>query len=175
MRYNVAQLLKESVGATRSYKIDETVWTEDDAFPSAHQGKISLMRTDKGIWASARVDLGLMLICGRCLKPFQSPLRIAIDEEYLPIVDINTGTNLAVPERAEGSFIIDHQHVLDLKEAMRQYTIANQPMKPLCREDCRGLCTICGGDRNELACSCEEGTIEPQWSPLLELLESDKA
>jgi uncharacterized protein len=43
------------------------------------------------------------------------------------------------------------------------------PTRPLCREECRGLCPNCGGDRNERACECESEASDPRWSALAEL------
>ena len=40
------------------------------------------------------------------------------------------------------------------------------PMKPLCREDCRGLCPVCGGNRNVTACACETHVPDPRWTAL---------
>ena len=171
MYYNVVQLLKEAVGSTRTYRIVEPIPTDDGATHILPQSQLSLMRTDKGIWVSASLGVRVGVTCSRCLKRFPHPLRFVIEEEYLPMVDINTGQSLRVSERAEGSFTIDQQHILDLGEALRQYVITNQPMKPLCGQECLGLCPNCGTDRNENPCSCWEGAVDPRWGPLMELLE----
>lgn len=43
------------------------------------------------------------------------------------------------------------------------------PMKPLCREDCRGLCPACGADLNQGDCACNAKTIDPRWEALQKL------
>ena len=175
MLYNVAQLLKESVGSTRSYNIDETVLIDGAAAPIYPRGQLSLMRTDKGIWVNSNVAVRELVLCSRCLTGFSYPLSLVIQEEYLPTVDVNTGRTLHVPELAEGSFTIDHRHVLDLREALRQYVIASRPIKSLCYEECRGLCPACGADRNQGPCSCREEAVDPKWTPLLDLLWGKRA
>ena len=174
MNYNVAQLLKEPVGSTRTFRVSETVLIEDGATQISPQGRLSFLRTDRGIWVSARFEVGVSVACSRCLNKFPYPMPIAIDEEYLSVVDITTGQPLSVSEKAEDSFTIDQRHVLDLTEALRQYIITNQPMKPLCSQECQGLCPICGTDRAKYACSCLEGIIDPRWSPLLDLLQGTR-
>ena len=169
MHYNVAQLLKEPVGSSRAYRIDESTPDDDGATFISPHGQLSLMRTHRGIWASGQFELGVWGVCSRCLQRFRSLLSIAMDEEYLPTVEVNTGQPLRVPEKAEGSFTIDQRHVLDLSEALRQYTIASQAMKPLCRQDCLGLCTLCGIDKNQSTCSCQGGALDPRWTPLADL------
>ena len=169
MYYNVAQLLKEPVGSTRTYTVDDAIPTEDSAEPPHAFGQVSLMRTDKGIWAAARLDVRESAGCSRCLKKASQTMGIVFDEEYFPTVEVGTGQTLGLPEGAEGSFIIDPRHGLDLAEALRQYLLTNRIMKPLCREDCRGLCPTCGADRNEVLCGCDEAAVAPGWAPLLRL------
>ena len=45
------------------------------------------------------------------------------------------------------------------------------PMKPLCREDCKGLCVVCGKDLNQGPCACAPETFDPRWEALKALKE----
>jgi uncharacterized protein len=60
--------------------------------------------------------------------------------------------------------------VLPFGEIAREQVLMALPMKPLCREDCRGLCPECGRDRNVSECSCETRPVDPR----LEVLKSLK-
>ncbi len=171
MQYNVAQLLKEPIGSTRAHRLDGDT-TADDGSSERVKGYLSLMRTDKGIWVNAPIEAGVWAVCGRCLKRFRLPVNINIEEEYLPKVDITTGQALRVPEWADNCFTIDHKHILNLDEAIRQYTIMKRPMKPLCQEGCLGLCPSCGVDRNVQSCECRAKILDPRWGPLTTLLEA---
>ena len=171
MQFNVAQLLTEPIGSARSYELDENTTSEDGSFERG-EGSLFLMRTDKGVWVRAHVEIGLWGACSRCLKRFLHPVDINIDDEYLETVEVATGKPVALPEYAEGSFTIDHRLVLNLDEAIRQYVMLQGPMKPLCQDDCSGLCPSCGADRNVLKCECTEAASDPRWGPLSRLLES---
>ena len=57
----------------------------------------------------------------------------------------------------------DERHILDLSEAVRQYAIIGVPMKVLCREECAGLCMVCGKNLNEGSCYCKSETRDPEW------------
>ncbi len=103
-----------------------------------------------------------------CLGSFLRPLSVVIEEEYFPTIDVTTGQSLRVP-KDDTLFTIDQRHILDLSEALRQATITDQPMNPVCRTDCQGLCPICGTNRNEANCLCGEGIFDPRWTPLQEL------
>ncbi len=158
MQYNVAQLLKEPTGSTRSYQLDET-FTGAERVVDRAQGLAHLLRTHQGILVTATMDIQMTLACSRCLREYTRASTIAVEEELFPTVDINTGRNLPPPANAEEALWIDSDHILDLTEALRQCVLASAPMKPLCRDDCRGLCQVCGTNLNQGKCNCI--TVQP--------------
>ena len=169
MRFNVAQLMKDGVGSRRSYPLDETFEPLQETGTSCVKGHVTLTRTDVGVWLSGPIEANAFSACSRCLNTAECQVRFGIDEEYLPTVDIASGAAIQVPEVREGAFTLDHNHILDLTEAVRQYVIINLPMKPLCRQECAGLCSNCGVNPNDGECACS-APIDSRWSPLLELL-----
>ena len=151
MRINVSQLMKAPIGSVRNYEGSEVV---DIAGGSCLvQGEVRLTRTNQGILAKGRLHTGVEVTCSRCLGLFGCPLSLDIEEEYFPTTDVVSGNSLLLPEEPRW-FIIDEHHILDLTEAIRQYALLAIPMKPLCREDCAGLCPICGQDLNQGPCGC---------------------
>ena len=169
MRFNVAQLLKENVGARRGYSLDDWIEPFLETGTTRVHGGIVLTRLNQGIWATGSLEANAFSSCSRCLSPLEHLVRFKIDEEYLPSVDINTGSPVEMPEAIEGIFTLDANHSLDLTEAVRQYVIVNLPMKPLCGQSCAGLCPDCGTNLNEAACACTK-RVDSRWSPLLQLL-----
>lgn len=168
MQINVAQLLKESVGAIRTYDIDETT---GEGFRI--QGSVKLLRTNRSILVTGSLKTTTRVECSRCLQKFEHPLQIDIEEEYFLTRDPVTG--VALPPTGEaGAFVIDENHILDLTEAIRQYTIMALPMKPVCREDCAGLCPHCGRNLNLGACQCPPSAPDARWAPLLALRSEKK-
>ncbi|MFC1930004.1 DUF177 domain-containing protein [Chloroflexota bacterium] len=167
MEINVSQLLKAPVGTTREYDMDSTVDIADDGNGCLVQGKIKLIRTQRGILVRAALSTGVALTCGRCLSLFRCPLSLDFEEEYVPIVDVVTGTPLPLPKE-RSTFTIDEHHVLDLTEATRQYSVLVIPMKPLCREECVGLCPSCGHNLNQGPCDCPSPEIDPRWTKFAE-------
>ena len=172
MRFNVSQLLKEGVGARRSYAIDETLEPLAETGTTRVKGSITVTRIDNGVWASGSIETNAFSACARCLTPAEHPVQFHMDEEFLPTVTIDARTPQAVKSAQatrEGVFTLDSRHNLDLTEAVRQYVIINLPMKPLCRRECAGLCTTCGISLNDHQCGCSAG-VHSRWGPLLELL-----
>ena len=54
---------------------------------------------------------------------------------------------------------------LDLREALREHVVLATPQYPVCREDCKGLCPVCGGDRNRVACQCKSEDRRNEKAP----------
>ena len=169
MYFNVAQLLKETSGSRRTYQVDETLALEENAAASCIAGTIRLLRTDQGVWVSAVLESQVTCRCSRCLTDYAQPIRMDIEEEYLSLVDIVSGARLDLTEGGEENFIIDHNHILDLTEAVRQYAALSIPMKQVCDEGCKGLCMTCGASRNKAPCTCDDTPVDSRWAPLLEL------
>ena len=172
LQVNVAQLLKDAVGATRTFEVDGLALESDEGASAYVRGEFRLTRTDRGVWASGPVAFSVDYVCSRCLTPFASWIEARVDDVFLPSVDIATGAKLRYGEDDSGADInsIDEQHVLDLSDALRQYRLAGVLMAPVCREDCEGICPECGNDRNESACTCEHYQ-DQRWTVLRKLLE----
>ena len=173
MLYNVAQLLKEPIGSTRSYKLSED-FASPDRFADDVHGTLRLLRTHQGVLATARPEVKVTLNCGRCLSTFSLPLTLDIEEEFFPLVDVNTGRRVAIPSGTEGTHI-SADHVLDFTDVLRQCVITHVPMKPLCQANCSGLCQQCGADLNQGTCQCDEASIDPRWRALAELLQPKRS
>ncbi len=165
MQINVSQLLKESIGTTRDYGVGERIDISDNGDTSLIEGKISLLRTLRGILVKGVLNTGVELNCSRCLSLFHCPVSLNIEEEYIPVVDVESGAPLS-PAEDSASFTIDEHHILDLNEAIRQYTLLTIPIKPLCSDDCAGLCPNFGHNLNQGHCDCPMPEPDPRWSKL---------
>ena len=167
MQINVSQQLKATVGSTRDYEVSETLDLEGSN--STVHGNIRLMRTDRSILVEGLLHTDVELTCSRCLSLFEYALTLNIEEEYFPTTDIVSGNPLPLPDEP-GSFTIDEHNILDLTEAIRQYAILAIPMKPLCHQDCAGLCPTCGINLNQSSCNCQTTTVDPRWSKLSKIV-----
>ncbi len=171
LEVNVAQLLKNRIGTTKSIRIDgpELDLEEDGENPAHVCGDILLTRADSGIWASGSLAVSIDDQCSRCLAPFVSWTQVRVDDVFLPSIDIATGAPARYDNPGDADIhSIDGQHVLDLSDTLRQYRLASLPLASLCREDCKGICSECGADRNEYACSCEQQQ-DLRWAKLREM------
>jgi uncharacterized protein len=161
IRINVAQQLREPVGAIRVYRVSET----DETNECKVEGELKLVRTDKGILVIGDLATVKKLTCSRCLEIFEHPLSLSLSEEYVSQLDISDDTLLPV---SEGLFTVDHTCEICVDDALDQYATMLLPMKPLCKPDCKGLCTRCGFNLNSGDCCCLSAT-DPRWDGLVGL------
>ncbi|HEV7126804.1 MAG TPA: DUF177 domain-containing protein [Ktedonobacterales bacterium] len=174
MIYNVAQLMKAPVGTVLRVDLDpadDLVLDEESvALAGEPSGGFRLHRTNQGILADGAVTAPVELICDRCLSPFTTTLTFDVREEFYPTIDVNTGLSLP-PITNELIFPIDANHLLDLREAIRQQLLLALPMRTICRADCAGLCPTCGHNRNEGPCDCQPEVGDERFAVLRALLE----
>lgn len=177
MKFNVAQLLKEQTGGVRNHRLHEEIQGLDpDIVPlSALDGSIQLIRTADGILARGSLNMSVELVCSRCLEPFSMPLRIAVEEEFRPTIDIATGASLPHMDEDEVATAIDDHHILDISEVVRQDILLAIPPAPICRSACVGLCPQCGKNWNEGPCECKDEATDPRFDALRTLLDSQRS
>ena len=123
----------------------------------------------KGQW---QVDLSGE--CSRCLEPTVYTLAERFSEEFVPVgTAASEGGAVKAPAGDEESLVYTGE-ILDLTEYLRQSFLMAQPLKILCREDCRGLCPGCGIDRNKEVCRCRDEVIDPRLGVLMVLKDKTK-
>ena len=128
--------------------------------PARIAGEVS--RIEKGFAFDAHLDYAGRLECSRCLTAY--PFRNSEDFSLVLRRRPAPGTG-EVALQSEDEYFYDDEllSVAPIAEERIQMAI---PMKPLCREDCRGLCPQCGQDLNVTACGCVVETEDPRWEAL---------
>jgi len=143
--WNVAGLLGDDPGADRLQGIDDIAIGLGDDLILAEPivGRVRLLRTNRGILATADLRTALRLECSRCLREIVLPVDVRLQEEYLPALDLATGRPLPTDDEPDVARLTDH-HELDLETPVREAIQLSEPIAPLCRPDCPGLCIVCG-------------------------------
>lgn len=106
------------------------------------------------------------LTCARCLKVFSFPLRT---QSRLTLCEANHSS----PLEREMELTLEHLESgtfeageIDLSDLIYDQIVLSFPIKPLCREDCKGLCPRCGADQDLERCGCVTATSDPRWEAL---------
>lgn len=110
----------------------------------------------------------LELPCSRCLEPFRSPVDAHFDLRYQPRSH-NAGEGEREIEEDDLTTAFYENDEIDLGQLMQEQFYLSLPMKPLCREDCRGLCPVCGKNLNRETCDCRRDWEDPRFAALREL------
>jgi uncharacterized protein len=132
-----------------------------------------IQKKDHRFHLKGRVQATLELTCGRCAEAFPWPVDAEIDLTYVPQP---TGGATTKPddevELSEEDLTTAYyrDHVLDFAEMLREQFYLAMPMRPLCREDCKGLCPHCGTNLNVATCECDVRWQDPRLAGLQSLL-----
>ncbi len=135
---------------------------EEAPFIAPTRGEITLRAEGARVRLAGRVATRARLTCGRCLSAFEAPLEAELDEWLDP--DLVPGEEVVVEE---GVLVMPLEGPeVDLAEIVRQHLVLAIPYAPVCRDDCAGLCPVCGTDRNQKPCGCSLRAPDPRWEVL---------
>ena len=139
--------------------IDTAFAAQDDVIASPVRVK-GCVRNKSGV---VRIDAAAAYTgktrCARCDRPFSFEAEVPV--EHILLND---------PDHEESDlYIVVDDLRLDLDELVLEDVFLAMPSRFLCREDCRGLCPVCGADLNEGDCGCKAPT-DPRWDALKDLI-----
>jgi len=156
----VIRLSEIEDGAVLKGKIDGSrlKGTKDDEFSflTPVDYEIIVRKFEDSVRVEGSIGCSLSMICGRCLDAF--PFRI---QAYL---DVGLIKKVPVPdneiELAEEDLDVYYYESdeIDIDPLVYEEVLLNVPIKPLCREDCKGLCAVCGKNGNIEECHCDKVT-----------------
>lgn len=162
LRLNVGFLLNAPVGESRIFDFDiPNIHLEPDLDLDRLTGSARVTRTAQGLLVQVKMDASLPAECVRCLNLFSQQISNEFTELYAFTRNSITDSGLLVPDDAH----------IDLAPLVREYMFLAIPISPLCSQDCKGLCPVCGSNLNETACDHESETVDPRLSILKSLLE----
>jgi uncharacterized protein len=106
--------------------------------------------------------------CSRCLEPVLFPIAAEFDQFYESNAEHPLQGEIALQEKDTeiGFFSGDF---IDVNDIVREQILLALPMKPICREDCKGLCPYCGKNRNLDSCNCESVFVDPRLVQLMKI------
>jgi uncharacterized protein len=171
MRIEISRIPPEGIELDRSIPLTEIEISDlpEELAGSLHfRGRIDL--TSNGVIIGGKVDGQWRLHCSRCLEsvdfPVSDSFRIFLNRSAPEVYDKSLDLEL---ENLDESEIAGDD--LDLGFIIREQMLLHLPMKSLCREDCRGLCPVCGQNLNIAECSCQMTPIDPRMLKLKHLFE----
>ena len=122
-------------------------------------------KDEKKVRLVGRVQTTISTDCSRCLEAFSIPVDAPFDALLLPVsADAGDAEREIAAEDLGVSFY--ENDAIDLGQIVREQCYLALPMKPLCTPDCRGLCPVCGINRNHESCTCQPAWVDPRLEGL---------
>ena len=137
-------------------------------------GDLRLTRTNRGLLVQGTLRSAIAQTCGRCLRDIEWPVAIELDDEALPSIDFTSGLPVDTTQEPDALRLTDH-HELDLEGEARDGLLLAEPIAPLCREDCPGLCIVCGLELASGPHDHPDDDIDPRLEGLRSLIEGPQA
>lgn len=131
-------------------------------------GRADLLGSVDEIRVRGKLTIEMEAACERCLESAIFPIAREFDLFYRPADGAEGRGELALRE-GEVELAFYEGDGLDLKEVLREQVLLALPMQKLCREGCKGLCPICGANRNQSPCSCVAEIVDERWAALRKL------
>lgn len=128
----------------------------------------TLTSVDDGVLVRGEADAHIHAECVRCLRDIDEERRVSFDELYF-LPEAAAAQRAEGDEEAEDVFLVGDT-TLDLEPALRDALVLSLPFRPLCREDCGGLCPDCGERIDDLPDDHHHEVLDPRWSALAGLL-----
>ena len=118
------------------------------------------------VFVRGRLAATVPQTCGRCLEVFPVRVDAPVDVRLVPKPATADSVELGADDLDVDFYENDE---LDLARLVENEATLALPMKPLCREDCRGLCPVCGANRNVAPCTCVTRPPDPRLAVLRDL------
>lgn len=146
--------------------LDPKLW---QAGPLTTTGAAELLPNTNGeIRIRGTLKVVMECECDRCLETARFPLKLDFDLFYEPLEE--GPEDLEVSLEAEDSTIDFYEgEGLLLEDVLREQVLLALPMQRICRQDCKGICPICGQNRNRGDCGCKPVIVDDRWAALREL------
>lgn len=164
IKINVAEIQKKLVGE-KSLKFDldakELEISSDELVilsPVALEGTMS--NAGDVLLLKAVMAAKVQRMCGRCLKEFSAETKAEVLDKFYP----------QGAENIEDDAFVYDSDVIDITEPLRESLLLAEPIQALCKQDCRGLCPVCGADLNDGDCGCDRFTVDPRLAALKQFI-----
>ncbi|HLD94712.1 MAG TPA: DUF177 domain-containing protein [Anaerolineales bacterium] len=147
LRINVGFLVKANAGYSRTIEFDVgQMVLSNDLTVNDLRGAARFGRTPQGLVVEVALSGRTNAECARCLDQFELPVATEFTELYAFDERSMTDSQLLVPAN----------HQIDLAPLAREYLLLDEPITPLCRPDCKGLCPVCGANWNREQCAHQD-------------------
>ena len=170
MLVNLSDVFTSQIGEeSKEIPLEMTVYQDGlQEYPILEKTPVSFTFTNIGVGkvsvkGNARVVLQMQ--CDRCLKEVQQPVDLQFEiEVYTPDTEV---------EEADYQEFME-QYSLNVEELISNEILMSLPAKVVCKEDCKGICKVCGNDLNLGECGCDTFVPDPRMAAIKDIFNANK-
>ena len=176
MRINISEILANP-SVTREYEVvpsfDELVLSHA-AYPVVHKEPfiLSVSSSSGKVLIRGRTNVRLLMPCDRCLEPLEIPFSIVIDakvnRDWLSDGASNVPEGDSEIDDVDAFGFLDGC-ILDVDKLVSDEIVVALPTKVLCKDDCKGLCAVCGKNLNHGSCDCDRSVGDPRMAAIRDI------
>ena len=137
---------------------------------AAPRGHLFVRRRGRDVFVEGEVRATFSFQCSRCLEQFRQPAEAAVRQMLRPRGS-GRGEAKEIELSAEDlEYGCYDEDSIPLEGVIEEHLLLSLPMQPLCREDCKGLCSNCGANWNHAGCACAESIRKSPFDSLKEFV-----
>lgn len=173
MQIHLSEILsQEGKTVEKNMELERTSFQlKGEEFPIVEKSPVKLVLTNKGnqeLLIKAKANLSVAIPCGRCLKDVITEFCLDFSRE----ADMKLSEEERQEQLDENNYIAGYE--LDVDALIADEVVLQWPMKVLCKEDCQGICSVCGQDLNLKQCGCDRTVLDPRMAAFLDIFEQFK-
>jgi len=164
--FDVSKLIQATTGTSEKYSVETDIELRNLKTKSPFKTKIELMRIEEGFNVAIEgFSIDIELKCGKCLEPYTYGVNVDHAERQFYFDKSQEEEDIA------DVYLVDTKHQeIDISEMLRQEIILHFPANQVCSDRCKGICQICGKDKNKAKCNCKKEEFSPEeQKPLAKL------
>lgn len=166
IKLNVAEIKKRLVGKkTFAYDLSPEeleIKADELAVIGTVRAEGCISNAGDVLLLEAELSAQVRRTCGRCLKEFTAVTKADVLEKFYP----------ASAENIEKDAFVYDSDVVEITEPLRESLLLAEPIQALCKEDCKGLCPVCGADLNNGDCGCDRFSVDPRLAALKQFIKN---
>ena len=135
--------------------------------PPSVSGEIEVK--GKRVLVRGRVRGSVIVECDRCLKQVEFPVDSGFKVEYVSPQEYEAQHAVELSSDDLDLSVFDGETML-IDDLVTEEILLALPDHLLCRPDCKGICAVCGNDKNVDDCGCETQATDPRWDELKKLV-----
>lgn len=155
-------------------ELDLPVTLNNSLTPDIAHAVLRIFRVKKMVLIEGAINIDVSLKCSRCCSDFVLPLQnITFSDEFNPVQEMSDEDEQELTQEELDLSYYDNDEI-DIQALIKEQVLLSVPMKPVCSENCKGICVTCGKDLNAGLCECKEDGHDPRLAPLQKLKEAMK-